>query len=540
MPTLTLSVTDSPRNRIVKNTQSAKTYVCTFKYPFSIVSPTILLAEDNINLSYNYAVLRMKDTSSSDSVNDRYYFVTDIVSVRQNLWEIHLKEDVLSTFKDGFSDTKMFVERTSNDTYFDKNIYDPIAPKEYVQRTSKTYAYLYHHSPTAVTTDVTDFLQGMPDDYTQAQSKRYVIVVARTSRETTIGDPITGTGLPLRNDILDKALINNPAFNPSVLCYCCDYTSVFNFIRHITGSASEASSVIGIYRYPYEIPHASTEYTSVWLGGKEVEIGGGSVFYAIRNECLLMADFDWRFPPYRDSWERGDVSTDLYLPYVGLVNIGHNLVRDNDEIQVVYIPFYSTNECLVAVCDVTQGTLLFTTNAPLGVQLPIGVTNAEQIRDTWTKLGISSSVSLITDSLKLMFGGSLAKLSAVRSIGSNVSSIVTTATTTHDTTNIRIYGTNESEILERCVYIEQTRPVFTETADDQDFANLYGVPMMKISTINTLAVTDNIDIKDVYAKFNVQFIPSIDWRFAPNETESAEIINALNSGILIPKVEPTS
>ena len=46
----------------------------------------------------------------------RYYYVTNIVSIRTNLWEIHLSVDVLMTYKNELLNCTAFVDR--NEKYF--------------------------------------------------------------------------------------------------------------------------------------------------------------------------------------------------------------------------------------------------------------------------------------------------------------------------------------------------------------------------------------------------------------------------------------
>lgn len=53
---------------------------------------------------------------------NRYYYVTDITSIRNNLWEISLSIDVLMSYKDGILQLKGFVER--NETVVDNYIVD--------------------------------------------------------------------------------------------------------------------------------------------------------------------------------------------------------------------------------------------------------------------------------------------------------------------------------------------------------------------------------------------------------------------------------
>ena len=53
---------------------------------------------------------------------NRYYFINDIVSLRQNLWQITLSVDVLMSYKDQILETNAFVARNQNE--FNKDIID--------------------------------------------------------------------------------------------------------------------------------------------------------------------------------------------------------------------------------------------------------------------------------------------------------------------------------------------------------------------------------------------------------------------------------
>lgn len=53
---------------------------------------------------FNYVYLAMFN---------RYYYVDDIISIRNNLWEIHLSVDVLMTYKDAIRKCVAYVDRTS-------------------------------------------------------------------------------------------------------------------------------------------------------------------------------------------------------------------------------------------------------------------------------------------------------------------------------------------------------------------------------------------------------------------------------------------
>lgn len=79
-----------------------KSYKIAFKQSTSISNPIIII-EDTEVPTFNYV---------SISNPSRFYFVTEIISLNNNLWEIHLHVDVLTFIRE---DQKGFVERQQND-----------------------------------------------------------------------------------------------------------------------------------------------------------------------------------------------------------------------------------------------------------------------------------------------------------------------------------------------------------------------------------------------------------------------------------------
>ena len=57
---------------------------------------------------------------------NRYYFINDITSVRQNLWRLSLHVDVLMSYKKEINNTNAFVSRNEFD--YDPDIYDRELP----------------------------------------------------------------------------------------------------------------------------------------------------------------------------------------------------------------------------------------------------------------------------------------------------------------------------------------------------------------------------------------------------------------------------
>lgn len=87
---ITLYNTTSEKNEINKTISNGQTFTGTLRDMTSILNPEINI-ESNLNLSaFNYCHI---------SEFGRYYFIKDVKSVRNGLWRISLKVDVLMSFK---------------------------------------------------------------------------------------------------------------------------------------------------------------------------------------------------------------------------------------------------------------------------------------------------------------------------------------------------------------------------------------------------------------------------------------------------------
>lgn len=105
-----LYTTGSERHSIQKNLQNAIEFVGSLRGESSVVSPTILIEMANPS-QYNYCFI---------PEFNRYYFITDITSVRTNLWRISCSVDVLMSFQSQILNLDVIV---SDDTSPDMETY---------------------------------------------------------------------------------------------------------------------------------------------------------------------------------------------------------------------------------------------------------------------------------------------------------------------------------------------------------------------------------------------------------------------------------
>lgn len=101
--TISLFKTTSENNRVVKVLTDEKHLSGELRNQTSVLNPSIRIeSADNIS-TYNYAYI---------SEFGRYYYITDIVSVRTNCWVISLRCDVLMSYKDEIQGLNVILNNT--------------------------------------------------------------------------------------------------------------------------------------------------------------------------------------------------------------------------------------------------------------------------------------------------------------------------------------------------------------------------------------------------------------------------------------------
>lgn len=106
---------NSSDNRCInKNIIDGEVISGTLRTSTSIISPVITF-ESNSPLRYNYAYI---------SEFRRYYYIKNIISIRNNLWEIQFEIDPLMSFKADICALKVVVDKQSNELNGDEYIDD--------------------------------------------------------------------------------------------------------------------------------------------------------------------------------------------------------------------------------------------------------------------------------------------------------------------------------------------------------------------------------------------------------------------------------
>lgn len=97
----------SEKNKIGKSLSRELTMNGNLRDECSVINPTILVEHSNLS-SYNYVYI---------PEFNRYYFITEMTIVRNNLWRISLKVDVLESFKFNILNLSCIVDKQQYENY---------------------------------------------------------------------------------------------------------------------------------------------------------------------------------------------------------------------------------------------------------------------------------------------------------------------------------------------------------------------------------------------------------------------------------------
>lgn len=113
---ITLCVNTSEKNKIGKNLTSINVFSGTLREETSVISPVVLMELENPS-GYNYAYI---------PEFGRYYFIRDMVSVRNGLWRVSMQVDVLESFNNYIRELDVILSDSENmgaENYLSGNVW---------------------------------------------------------------------------------------------------------------------------------------------------------------------------------------------------------------------------------------------------------------------------------------------------------------------------------------------------------------------------------------------------------------------------------
>ena len=122
--TINFYINTSEKEKFDKSLTNEKSLTGFLKQGSSVINPVITVEINNPS-QYNYIYI---------AEFHRYYFISDTVNVKNNIWEIHMHVDTLSSFKSEIRANKAIIEsieKKYTNTYINQNWDDKIENRRF-------------------------------------------------------------------------------------------------------------------------------------------------------------------------------------------------------------------------------------------------------------------------------------------------------------------------------------------------------------------------------------------------------------------------
>lgn len=120
---IVLYTNSSEPNKLNKTLSNAMNFSGTLREETSILTPSIML-EMETPIDFNYAYIPQFK---------RYYYITNITSIRNNLWRLNMKCDVLQSYQEGIKNLPVILDHTQDtqkEMYLSDNVWKNIVKEK--------------------------------------------------------------------------------------------------------------------------------------------------------------------------------------------------------------------------------------------------------------------------------------------------------------------------------------------------------------------------------------------------------------------------
>ena len=266
------------------------------KSPTSFEAPTLRINASSFN--YNYA-----------KFNGDYYFIDDVIAVRNDLYEISLIKDVLATYRTEILATNAFV------------IYDTVGNNKIIDDRLNVVTDTVYDMNAITLTAV-------------SQAGKYVItVVGRHGTNAWVIPSTTDlTNLVTASveDILGPVSPMAPTFTQQLWQSFKELRDCFTQLL-ASGSASE--NIRSCFWLPWNISGDVTPQYNIFLGSYDTGVSG-----SIIQNPIITYNYSVGIPWPTNDWRRLEPYTRvyIYIPFIGVVHVPSSSISNYDTLEVQY------------------------------------------------------------------------------------------------------------------------------------------------------------------------------------------------------------
>lgn len=298
----------------------------------SFLSPVFLLQAETF--SYNFC-----------KFNERLYWVNDIVSIRDNLFEVHCSVDVLGSWKESIKASTAMVEYSASDN--DQNISDP--RNVVTVQKSRTATNVY------------------PEEFDEGGS--FILCTMSGSASDTVAESFS-------------TLYGLNAGTLGALAQEFNTEDVYTALRQFMDNPLD--TIVFCRWLPVPLVSGPTRIVPVKFGTYESTITGTLITQNQKTFTVELA-IPWQKTDFRavEPYTTGS----LYLPGVGEVSLNLEPLRGIAKLNLYVTIDYVTNGIHYTLADPTTNNIYGTYTGSVGVDIPISAVQSGNIGGVLAGLG---------------------------------------------------------------------------------------------------------------------------------------------------------
>lgn len=474
----------------------------------NIINPSIVIEYDKV-IDFNYVYV---------STFNRYYFVTNITSVRTNLWRIDMSCDTLMTYKETILNYECYVSRNEND-YNDK-IEDKYLPLEY----EKEVDYILQQDTIGTNTD---FFKGFSALITTLATSPEVNLESENIEITTPFNDLDGE--PAKTNIYEVGSSNFKVVQ--MITDVGAYADCMNTIANaLIEDDNKAGYVQSIIVFPIWNPAMYDQIgyktmTDFYYGSEKLPLGGtynvvlkGDTIAPIKVATIYIR------PKFNNFLDYDPYTTyEIWLPFHGWVKLPSEQVVGNYLI-VYYVINTSSTKGTIIIRQQSDSAVILQVDCTIGVEIPISTTNGEDIKRRQTSDAINlavqgvggvlmGAVGVVTGNPLLAFGGAMM---ATGAITGGISSSMTNRVEAQG----KVSDGNAGLYSDRVVKIRRTSSIVA-VDDISKYAKYIGRPLqtnVKLNTLTGYTIVGGVHIENLDTA---------------TDNEKTDIENQLRKGVII-------
>lgn len=365
---------------------------CVFKDPTSLITPVIILKFSG------------KPAVNYFSFDNRYYWITDIITLNNERWEIHGSVDVLGTYR-------LHIKATSAFVLYDSTANNEIPDSRLGIYTTPTVQTAEVNMPWNFDEDVGTYfiaIEGDGDlvDRGQADAATGVYRTDMASIQkigldfdgsdvwdsfnTAMTTPFpanvklstTWGNIDSSKDIFDAIEDSLNANDiPGVIGYgligwmllpWTFWTGVIGTIKGLITGADALKHVKSAYWLPFKFPNIGTQKNRIAIGSFVDNIGTSALISDPIGSLGVTVSIPWQYTDWRNVQ---NTEIQLYIPLIGTINIPASAVKGQSSITVYFgLNFFSGN---LAVRLVSGGATLGTFGTNCMMPILVGDSNPD-------------------------------------------------------------------------------------------------------------------------------------------------------------------